>query len=623
MLVVRELLFTSSHFAEAVMDIAVSPIPSANWGLTALVGSASGAMQAPETLSFDGMLAMALDVMAEEPSVSTDASQSQPTAIASLNLIASSPRETTWQDADLPAEQNPEEPSEPREDGTDIPFALALLPNFFDIPTPSPTDFADSMDIGADEISPVGSETLPSSGISEPAAPQAVIASPQADTNEPQQLPVPATPEVKSNAFDPKVSESLPLAAEITASSPPPSFAQQGAEPVSDEDNTVAPQSTRESDNGIAPEAVSTVQSRTLPAESADPIRNPLMQQGTGPVSDEESFAEPPVEAPREPDSIIARAAVPTITDPAPVAVMEVPPVELAAAVRNSAVPGDDAKTSEKPLAVPARQTVSREIGSADMRRSPDAESDIRTIEAPELASEPVTRSKVETDSSESDSAPVITDTPHESDTAISRDIVPTGPRPLTATLPAEHDRNPIMQAALEAPPSGAAAIPQPSTAANPPIHLELRVIAGMPYAAEGLDGLALRIAAKSSEGENEFTIRLDPPELGGIEVKLHINESGKTSADLAADLPQTLDLLQRDSTVLERTLKDAGIDLSGGLSFSLRSDGEPGGGRNMPEQPAMRHAQFAAVEDEGVIAIPAASLMGEGGSAPRLDISV
>ncbi len=598
------------------MDIAVSPIPFANSGLAALAGPASGALQAPDTLSFDGMLALAMDVSAE---ASTDAFQSQPSANASVSRLAPSPRETIWLGPDASQDRNAQDITKPREDGTEIPFALAMLPNLFDLPAPVPTGFAHNKDIVADEVSAAGGET-PASGVSELADPQAVIASPPADSSEPQQLPVPATPEAKSNAFpriDPEVSHSLPLAAEITEpSSSPPSFApvrnppmQQNAESVSDEENF----------------AVSATESRMLPEQAADPVPSPLMQQGTDPVSEKESFAEPPVESPREPGSIIARATMSAIADPAPVAVMEVPPIELAAAVRNSAVPGDGVESSEKPLAGPVNQTVSREIVSAGLRRSPDAESGMRPFEAPELVREPVTRSKMETDSSESDLAPATTDTPHEPDSAVSRDMVPAGPRPLTgpATIPAEQDGNPIRQAALEAPPSQPAAIPQPAAAQEAPIRLELRVIAGMPYTADGLDGLALRIAAKSGEGNNEFTIRLDPPELGGIEVKLHIHESGKTSADLAADLPQTLDLLQRDSAVLERTLKDAGIDLSGGLSFSLRSDGEPGGGRGMPEQPAMRHAQFAAVEDEGDITIPAAIFTGEGGSAPRLDISV
>jgi hypothetical protein len=43
---------------------------------------------------------------------------------------------------------------------------------------------------------------------------------------------------------------------------------------------------------------------------------------------------------------------------------------------------------------------------------------------------------------------------------------------------------------------------------------------------------------------------------------------------ELSADKPQTLDMLQKDASSLERALKDAGLNLSGGLAFSLKGDG-------------------------------------------------
>jgi flagellar hook-length control protein FliK len=91
-------------------------------------------------------------------------------------------------------------------------------------------------------------------------------------------------------------------------------------------------------------------------------------------------------------------------------------------------------------------------------------------------------------------------------------------------------------------------------------------------------DALALRIAAKSSDGDRNFSIRLDPPELGRIEVNLNVNASGHAQAEISADRPQTLDLLQRDAPALERALKDAGLNLAGGFAFSLKGEGRSGG---------------------------------------------
>jgi flagellar hook-length control protein FliK len=86
---------------------------------------------------------------------------------------------------------------------------------------------------------------------------------------------------------------------------------------------------------------------------------------------------------------------------------------------------------------------------------------------------------------------------------------------------------------------------------------------------------LAVEIAAKSLSGAKQFDIRLDPPELGRVEVRLSIDATGKASAHLSADTPQTLDLLQKDAPALTRALREAGLDVSqDGLNFSLRHQG-------------------------------------------------
>ncbi len=73
------------------------------------------------------------------------------------------------------------------------------------------------------------------------------------------------------------------------------------------------------------------------------------------------------------------------------------------------------------------------------------------------------------------------------------------------------------------------------------------------------MPALAVEIAAKSQSGAKQFDIRLDPPELGRVEVRLSIDATGKASAHLSADQPQTLDLLQKDAPTLTRALRDAG----------------------------------------------------------------
>jgi flagellar hook-length control protein FliK len=111
------------------------------------------------------------------------------------------------------------------------------------------------------------------------------------------------------------------------------------------------------------------------------------------------------------------------------------------------------------------------------------------------------------------------------------------------------------------------------------------------------VDALALRIAAKSADGESQFQIRLDPPSLGRIEIHLNMDSQGNAQAQLSADRPQTLDALQRDSGALERALKDAGLDLPGGLSFSLKSDGKSAAWRDSQNSARNRAMQIDALD--------------------------
>jgi flagellar hook-length control protein FliK len=86
------------------------------------------------------------------------------------------------------------------------------------------------------------------------------------------------------------------------------------------------------------------------------------------------------------------------------------------------------------------------------------------------------------------------------------------------------------------------------------------------------LAGLAVEIATQAHAGKNHFDIRLDPPELGRINVKLDVDRDGNVSTRLIVDRSDTLDLLKRDASTLERALQQAGLKTSDhGLDFSLR----------------------------------------------------
>jgi flagellar hook-length control protein FliK len=93
--------------------------------------------------------------------------------------------------------------------------------------------------------------------------------------------------------------------------------------------------------------------------------------------------------------------------------------------------------------------------------------------------------------------------------------------------------------------------------------------------AAVPLAGLAVEITTQAHAGNKHFEIRLDPPELGRIDVKLDVDRDGNVSTRLVVDRADTLDLLKRDASTLERALQQSGLKTSdNGLEFSLRQQG-------------------------------------------------
>ncbi len=90
---------------------------------------------------------------------------------------------------------------------------------------------------------------------------------------------------------------------------------------------------------------------------------------------------------------------------------------------------------------------------------------------------------------------------------------------------------------------------------------------------------IALQIARNVQKGINRFDIRLDPPELGRIDVRMEVQRDGHVAAHLTVESAQTLDLLQRDQRALQQALTDAGLQAnSDSLSFSLRDQSTGGG---------------------------------------------
>lgn len=94
--------------------------------------------------------------------------------------------------------------------------------------------------------------------------------------------------------------------------------------------------------------------------------------------------------------------------------------------------------------------------------------------------------------------------------------------------------------------------------------------------AAPAAHQVAREIVRKFDGGNTRFELRLDPPELGRVEVRLDLSRDHRVTAVIAADSPQALTELARHARDLEQMLQGAGLELSdNGLSFDLRQGGE------------------------------------------------
>lgn len=107
---------------------------------------------------------------------------------------------------------------------------------------------------------------------------------------------------------------------------------------------------------------------------------------------------------------------------------------------------------------------------------------------------------------------------------------------------------------------------------------------------------VGLSIARAVADGQTRFTVRLDPPELGRVDIRMEMSGDGAVRAVIRADSQETLDLMQRDARHLERALADSGLKTdSGSLSFSLNQQGQ--GGR--PDGSGQPHGQASADADD------------------------
>jgi flagellar hook-length control protein FliK len=166
-------------------------------------------------------------------------------------------------------------------------------------------------------------------------------------------------------------------------------------------------------------------------------------------------------------------------------------------------------------------------------------------------------------------------------------------------------------------------AIQQPQApSATMPAAAQLTVTAAT-AAAVPLNSLALQIAVTAQSGNSRFEIRLDPAELGRIDVRIDVDRHGQLTSHLTVEKPETLAMLRQDAPQLQRALDNAGFKTGdGGLQFSLRD--QSSSGQNAGDQSGRNAQRLIISEDDSFPAAVAGRTYGRmSGSGSGVDIRV
>lgn len=292
-----------------------------------------------------------------------------------------------------------------------------------------------------------------------------------------------------------------------------------------------------------------------------------------------------PIAAPVE----AAPAVTEVVADPLPAAGPDEAPAPQAQPAALAAVP----------LATPAPVATS----PAPLQRPNDA--------APEPASAPVVAPAAAARPAEPAPTDIMADLPVDdgafdglvADAAPDAEPLRTSGDTASDTMSRDGNRQPAPQPAAPAPtPASAGPVPsfdQLATAPAPNAPRTASESAAEPRArasALGEDvGLAIVRHADTGSGD-VLVIRLDPAELGKIEVRLRMDEARQLSAEVTADQPATLEMLRRDSDSLTRALSDAGFRAD---DQSLRFDSRGFGQNDQQAQQGRRVASRAYLPED------------------------
>jgi flagellar hook-length control protein FliK len=355
------------------------------------------------------------------------------------------------------------------------------------------------------------------------------------------------------------------------------------------------------------------------PKPASAPVNQATTPSEAGPITATPVAATTDVAAPAAAGAINTQTAA-TDAIPAPVnqpvaktnAVVEADP-ELAAAVV-AATPDVAPKATPKTTIVarPGESAASIKTGISPGAADASAPSTSSDVASKGVAPQgPVADGKPKPDGSAIDAAKI---GPANTD----------APAPAAATAAPHEHRAVAAQVQTDTPDvnQAANAIQQPQAPSNtaPVAHL---TVAAATTAAVPLNGLALQIAVSAQSGNSRFEIRLDPAELGRIDVRIDVDRHGQVTSHLTVEKPETLAMLRQDAPQLQRALDNAGFKTGdGGLQFSLRD--QSSSGQNAGDQTGRNAQRLVISEDDSIPASVAGRTYGRMlGSGGGVDIRV
>lgn len=146
-------------------------------------------------------------------------------------------------------------------------------------------------------------------------------------------------------------------------------------------------------------------------------------------------------------------------------------------------------------------------------------------------------------------------------------------------------EKSSLSQPALPSEPATAAQLQHPLHARTTESPSSVTEAAPRATPIPAAEQVVVHIGKAMAEGRTTIHMKLEPEELGSIDISLSIDHDQHVRATVSADRPQTLDLLRRDSDTLEKALATAGLKTEqGGLNFNLRQGSDQAASQAFPQ---------------------------------------